>query len=420
MSKIDELIAEFCPDGVGFFKLSEIAEISGAGVDKKIVSGEKSVILLNYMDVYRNPKLTVGIPTMQVSATDKKMNQCNVLKGDVFITPSSEVKNEIGFSAVALEDMPGTVYSYHIMRVRLNEPDFMKSQFINYLFRSDILQKEISKQAKGLTRFGLTKTQWEQLRIPVPPIEVQREIVRLLDTFTELEAELEAELDARKKQYAFYRNQLFTFDESRLATRTTMSHISKRIYSGGTPKTNKTEYWENGTIPWMSSGEVNLGTVYKTEKLISEIGFKNSSAKWVPKNSVVIALAGQGKTRGMVARTRIDLTTNQSLASLTFDREKVNADYVFHFLKSQYQQLRQVSSGDGTRGGLNLQMISNYGIPIPSINEQNRIVSILDKFDKLTTDISEGLPAEINARRKQYEYYRNKLLTFKELACVKV
>jgi len=175
------------------------------------------------------------------------------------------------------------------------------------------------------------------------------------------------------------------------------------------------KYWENGHIPWMSSGEVNYETTDKTEKFITEEGLKNSSAKYVPKNSVVIALAGQGKTRGKVARTRIDLTTNQSLAAITFDDTKINSDFVFYFLQSQYLQLRQVSSGDGTRGGLNLQMISNYKIPVPPLAEQERIVAILDKFDALVNNISIGLPAELQARRQQYEYYLNKLLTFQEI-----
>ncbi|AUP77029.1 hypothetical protein CWS02_23475 [Enterobacter sp. EA-1] len=118
-------------------------------------------------------------------------------------------------------------------------------------------------------------------------------------------------------------------------------------------------------FPRMSSGEVNLKTVKETEKYITEAGLNNSSAKLVPKNSVVMALAGQGKTRGKVARTRIVLTTNQSLAALTFDEKKINSDYIFHFLETQYESLRQISSGNSGRGGLNLQMISAYKVPIP-------------------------------------------------------
>ena len=148
------------------------------------------------------------------------------------------------------------------------------------------------------------------------------------------------------------------------------------------------------------------------EKYITESGLKNSSAKIVPKNSIVIALAGQGTTRGKVARTRIDLTTNQSLAYLTFDATQINPDYVFYFLETQYENLRQISSGSGTRGGLNLKLISNYEIPIPPLAEQQRIVTILDKFDALTTSLTEGLPREIALRQQQYEYYRELLLSF--------
>jgi type I restriction enzyme S subunit len=165
----------------------------------------------------------------------------------------------------------------------------------------------------------------------------------------------------------------------------------------------------------MSSGEVNKGKIYDTETKISQLGYDSCSTKMVPPNTVVIALAGQGKTRGTVAITKISLCTNQSLCSVVIENESINSDYVFYYLKTQYQQLRSISSGDGTRGGLNLQMIRNYRIPIPPLSEQKKIVSILDKFDALVNDISIGLPAEIEARRKQYEYYRNRLLTFKNV-----
>ncbi len=251
--------------------------------------------------------------------------------------------------------------------------------------------------------------------IPLPPLSVQQEIVRILDKFTQLEAELEAELDCRKRQYEYYRNKLLTFNEIGGGTEIvwkTLGEVAIKIYSGGTPKTGESEYWEKGTIPWMSSGEVNLGTIYQTEKFITEEGLANSSAKFVPVDSLVIALAGQGKTRGKVARIKIKLTTNQSLAALTFESNKVCSDYVYHYMVTQYEKLRQISSGSGTRGGLNLQMISNFPIPLPPLSEQQRIATILDKFDTLVNSINEGLPREIELRRKQYEYYREKLLTF--------
>lgn len=276
---------------------------------------------------------------------------------------------------------------------------------------------------------GDHKRQWignfSNKRIPIPcpknekkSLEIQAEIVRILDTFTELKAELTAELTARKIQYNYYRDQLLSFEDGEVEWKT-LGSVSKRISSGGTPQTGVAEYWNDGTIPWMSSGEVNLETIYGTANFITESGLKNSSAKFVPKNSLVIALAGQGKTRGKVARTRIDLTTNQSLASVTVDEAIVNSDYLYYFLKTQYENLRQISSGNGARGGLNLQMISNYKLPLPcpedsekSLGIQAKIVAILDKFDALTNSLNEGLPREIALRQKQYEYYRDLLLSF--------
>ncbi|HID4217368.1 TPA: restriction endonuclease subunit S [Klebsiella pneumoniae] len=200
-----------------------------------------------------------------------------------------------------------------------------------------------------------------------------------------------------------------------------LGKVAKKIYSGGTPDTKKTEYWEHGTIPWMSSGEVNLKTIKETETFITEDGLNNSSAKFVPENSIVMALAGQGKTRGKVARTRIKLTTNQSLAAITFDERKINSDYIFHFLETQYDNLRQISSGNSGRGGLNLQMISAYKAPIPcpgdpekSLAIQSEIVRILDKFTALTAELTAELNAELTMRKKQYNYYREQLMNLEE------
>ena len=138
------------------------------------------------------------------------------------------------------------------------------------------------------------------------------------------------------------------------------------LYAGATPKTTNPDYWTNGTIPWMSSGEVNLGQVFNTEKKITQLGYDSCSTKLVPPNTVVVALAGQGKTRGTVAITRIELCTNQSLCAI-IPGSSLNSDFLYHFLRSQYIKLRQISSGDGTRGGLNLKMLNTYEIPVPPL-----------------------------------------------------
>ncbi|WP_294685510.1 restriction endonuclease subunit S [uncultured Finegoldia sp.] len=193
-------------------------------------------------------------------------------------------------------------------------------------------------------------------------------------------------------------------------TKTNLGEISE-IVLGGTPNKTKHEYWDNGTIPWMSSGEVNKKTIYSTDNFITKTGYDNSSATMVPENSTVIALAGQGKTRGLVARIKIKLCTNQSLATL-IPKENINNDYLYYYLESQYNKLREVSSGDGSRGGLNKEILKKYPILVPPMPVQEYVVSILDKFDELVNDISEGIPKEIELRQKEYEFFREKLLNF--------
>lgn len=188
-----------------------------------------------------------------------------------------------------------------------------------------------------------------------------------------------------------------------------------KCQAGATPSTKVRSYWDGGSIPWMNSGDVHQGVVTHTSGYITQLGYENSSTKMLPKDTVVIALAGQGKTRGTVAITDIELCTNQSICGIIIDNPSIRNKYIYYYLKTRYSDLRRVSSGDGTRGGLNLKMIGAYHIPIPSLSEQNRIVGILDTF----TASIENLKEQIAQRRKQFEHYRDQLLDLEEKEGVK-
>lgn len=179
-----------------------------------------------------------------------------------------------------------------------------------------------------------------------------------------------------------------------------------KLVTGATPSKTKIEYWEGGTIPWMSSGEVNLKRVNDTEKKITQLGYEKTSTTLVPIHSIVIALAGQGKTRGKVAITEIELCTNQSLCSIIVN-DKLNYKFLYYFLDGKYEDLRTISNGEGTRGGLSLKILLPYKVPVPPLPVQEEIVRILDKF----TDYVTELQAELQARKQQYEYYCNHLMT---------
>lgn len=148
------------------------------------------------------------------------------------------------------------------------------------------------------------------------------------------------------------------------------------IFAGGTPSKDKTEYWENGTIPWIASGEVNQGYITSPTTYITDEGFHNSSAKWIPKDSLVMALAGQGKTKAMVAQLGISTTCNQSLAAIVPLR--IGSRYLFYWLQSNYYRIRGLV-GDGLRDGLNLEIIGSLPALLPSLSEQQAIADFLDR-----------------------------------------
>lgn len=198
--------------------LGEVVVLSNTGVDKKIKENEKKVKLLNFVDVFKNHYISTKTPIMIVTASERKIIECDIKSGDIFITPSSEIIDEIGFSAMAVEDFENSVYSYHIMRLRINDKKFLYPAFLNYIFKSENVRKQILLKAQGITRFGLTKSKWELLEIPIPPLPVQEEIVRILDKFDALTNSitegLPREIKLRKQQYEYYRNMLLTFPKA--------------------------------------------------------------------------------------------------------------------------------------------------------------------------------------------------------------
>ena len=284
-------------------------------------------------------------------------------------------------------------------------------------------------------------------KIPVPPIDVQDRIVNVLDNFekicSDLNIGLPAEIEARQKQYEYYRDKLLTFaengntilsraeqsraeqsraEQSRALIKllqyvfgyavVSLQDVVKNSCSGGTPKKGVSEYYEDGNIPWLRTQEVVFRDICKTECFITESAVKNSAAKWIPENCVIVAISGA--TAGRCAINKIPLTTNQHCLNLEVDPEMALYRYVYYCICAKQEEL--LAKKEGARGDLNSTRILSLQIDLPSIEEQKRIISILDRFDAICNDLTSGLPAEIEARQKQYEYYRDKLLTFKEVA----
>ena len=246
--------------------------------------------------------------------------------------------------------------------------------------------------------------------IPIPPLSVQTEIVRILDALTALTSELTSELILRQKQYEYYREKLLSEEElGKVGFEwKTIDEISKKISSGGTPTTSNNGYYDNGTIPWLRTQEVDFKEIWDTNIKITEDGLNNSSAKWIPANCVIVAM--YGATVGKTAINKIPLTTNQACANIEINDKLACYRYIFHYLTSKYEYIKSLGSGSQTN--INAQIIKKLKVPVPSIEEQQRIVSILDKFETLTHSITEGLPLAIEQSQKRYEYYRELLLNF--------
>ncbi len=260
---------------------------------------------------------------------------------------------------------------------------------------------------KGGANVSLTVNSLKTIKMPIPPLEVQMEVIRLVDKFEELISALESELEERWLQYEYYRNSLFEFrDDIEVVT---LKDICKKICSGGTPKSTNKEYYD-GDIPWLRTQEVDWDDIYDTGVKITQKGLDNSSAKWIPANCLIIAM--YGATAAKVAINRIPLTTNQACCNLEIDESKADLRYVFHWMSREYLKLKDM--GQGSQSNINAVIVKNYPIPLPSIEEQKRISDVLDKWYSLVKSTEIGIPAEIEARKIQYEYYRNTLLQFKE------
>ena len=410
MSRLADLIAELCPDGVEYRRLDELfATRNGYTPSRSDMSAWDShdIPWFRMEDIRENGGILDRALTYVSSSAVKN--------GVLFPENSLLVATSATIGAHALITVP------HLSNQRFTslqlKDEYRKHFDYRFLYYYCFVLDAFCLEHVNVSSFpSVDMRAFRSFKFPVVPLAVQREIVRILDQFTTLEAELEAELEARRAQYEYYRNQLLSYDAlvSRCPNGVQYKSIGSfsKCVAGATPNSKNSSLWD-GDIPWMSSGEVNKKTVYSTNRFITQLGFDSCSTKMVPAGAVVIALAGQGKTRGTVARIRIELCTNQSLCAIITDKT-VDSDYLFHYLSGQYDNLRAVSSGDGTRGGLNLKMIRAYKVPVPPIEEQRHIADVLDRFDALVNDISSGLPAEIAARRAQYEYYRDRLLSFPE------
>ncbi|WP_291383044.1 restriction endonuclease subunit S [Demequina sp.] len=403
MSRLDELIAEHCPDGVAHRPLGDVGEfIRGNGLQKSDLTDEGAPAI-HYGQLHTHYGVwTDTTKSFTTPALATKLRRAR--PGDLIIVTTSEDDAAVAKATAWIGDgevaVSGDAYIYR---------HSLDPRYVAYYFQSDQFQGQKTRHVSGTKVRRISGTSLAKIHIPVPPLEVQREIVRILDQFTALEAELEAELEVRTRQYEHYRARAFDFPSDIRVRWSTLGEVSAKVSSGGTPSSGRDAYY-GGEIPWLRTQEVDFGLIHSTGLSITEEGLRNSSAKWIPGHCVIVAM--YGATAAKVAINEIPLTTNQACCNLQIDPEQADYRYVFYWVASQYERLK--SLGEGSQSNLNAKKVRSFTIPLPSLDEQLRVVSLLSKFDALVNDLTVGLPAELAARRKQYEYYRDKLLTFEE------
>jgi len=249
------------------------------------------------------------------------------------------------------------------------------------------------------------------LPITLPPLPEQRRIAEILSTWDEAISLTQRLIKAKQRRKQGLMQRLLTgsvrlpgFDGGWL--KTSLEKIAELI-AGATPSRRVKKYWKNGHIPWMKSGEVHLKRIYDVEGRITQQGLENSSTKMIPKNCVLIALAGQGITRGMVAINKIELCTNQSIAAIIPKTDVLYYEYLFYNFDKRYEEFRRLSSGDGGRGGLNLGLLKGVEILLPPLPEQRAIAAVLQ-----TADEEIGLlERKLAALRQQKQGLMQRLLT---------
>ena len=383
MSKLQELIRELCPNGVEYKMLGEIADYPKERTSIKEIDC--------YVGVENLLKDKQGVCKSKIMPNSE--SAILFIPNDILIGNIRPYLKKIWLA----DTTGGTNGDVVLIRVNKNYDQIVNRKFLYFILSSDSFFLYDNNYAKGGKMPRGDKSKIKEYEIPLPPIEVQEEIVRILDHFTnlaaELQAKLEAELQARKEQYEYYRNKLLAFDKTgtQSVTWLKMSELCK-ISTGTKPKIIidfKTDY------EYINAGTSNSGYAesYNCEG-----------------DTVTTPSRGQGGI-GFIGYQRKRFWLGPLCYKIQSKSEFLSNRYLYYLLSTKTDAILRLKKEGGTPA-LNASDLGSILIPIPPLSVQQRIVSILDKFEALVNDLTEGLPAEIAAVQEQYEYYRNKLLSF--------
>ena len=406
MSRIDELIREHCPNGVEFKPLWSLTSW-----DKKFNSVDRTKQPRTYKYRYLPagdlgplvvPGGDVKILTTNTSDlwTTGEMAGDAIANGEVIAIPWGGNAN--------VQHCIGRFITTDNRIARVDDPSQLSARFLFFFLLANINVLASFYRGAGIKHPSMAKVL--DMPVPVPPLTVQNEIVRVLDLFMSLEAELEAELEARRRQYALYREALMAFELSTLdVTWATLSEIAD--FTNGKPHERVID--PDGDVALMTARFIS--TQGKSSRFVNRADVRTPATR----DQIALVMSdlpnGRALARAFYVGEDNRYAANQRVCLLqSKDPNRLLPRFLFYSIDRNKQLLSYDSGVDQTH--LKKDQILGVRIAVPSFEEQLRIVGVLDKFDLLVNDLSVGLPAELAARRSQYEYYRNRLLTFEEAA----
>ena len=384
MSRLEELIQQLCPDGVEYKYLGDVCSYATERIDAAEVNADNYVGVENLLPDKQGKTVASYVPS------DGRW--IHFRKDDILI---GNIRPYLKKIWLATHD-GGT--NGDVLVIQIKNKNILRPQFLYYILSSDSFFNYDMQNAKGAKMPRGDKSAVLRYPIPLPPLPVQQEIVRILDSFTELTAELTVELTARKKQYEYYRDALLTFEDDTPTCKMgeVLKFLNGRAYK-------QSELLGKGKYPVLRVGNfyTNDSWYYSDLELPED--------KYCNEGDLLYSWAA---TLGPKIWRGERCIFPYHIWKILFDESVIDKTYLYYYLQHDLSLISR-STTKSTMIHVSMGSMKERPIKLPSIVEQRRIASLISKFDDLSSSITDGLPAEIEARKKQYEYYRDKLLSFK-------
>lgn len=404
--RILEFIKNNCGQNVEFHALGDIGEFFG-GLSGKTKEDFKNgnAKYITYKNIFSNHKVNLELCDFVNIKENEKQNSLKF--GDILFTLSSETQNECAVSSVICQEIKEPIYLNSFSFCFRPKENLLLPDFCAYLFRSSAVREKLIKTANGVTRFNVSRKKVAEIKIPVPSLEVQNKIVEVLDSFSSLVRSLVLEKTAREKQYKYYLNHLITnAKNSRILKLGEVCEIGDGLH--GTPK-----YSENSEYKFINGNNLKNGFIIISNnvKSIDKTTYEKLKIDLSENKTLLLSING---TIGNLAFYRNEkVALGKSVCYINIISDEVNQKYLYYFLQTDYSlKYYNAKSTQGTIKNLGLKAIREFEFPLPPLDEQERIVRILDSLNELANGFSVGIPKEIELRQKQYEYWRDKLLEF--------